>query len=292
VHHAYATVFPRRQKSFTLRAKFMNHPEVDFKIANRFQSTSVQELVSEPLPAARTVGSTNYVLSRLKVHSYNGGHSFEPRLKIAVDGEDRTDWFRPQFNYVDATGNRAYSLCAFEPALKIEADIYHSYKAPFDEDQIARMSNLEIPESGEFTPLAQRMDIGDVSLRFIALCGPGRFTFSNDVCVASSPAEQSTGGSFSSSSSSGPPRRVELSFQRKHPTLIVEIDGLNRSEELLVRGRNETNKLFRVDFNGSADRTYLYEVTTPTNSVRFDLEFIPQKALRLEYTVALPRREE
>ena len=223
------------------------------------------------------------------IRSYNNAHYFETRFKIEVNGEERTDWFRPLFNYVDATGNRSHTLCPFEPALKIEADVYHSYKAPFREEEIFRMSKLNVPAPGEVISLTQQQDIGDISLRFIALCGPGKFSFSNEVCVAASPDAQS-GSSSSSSSSSGPPRRVELSFQRKQPTLIVEIDGLNRSEELLVRGRTESNKLFRADLNGSADRTYLFQLEAPTNNVRFDLECIRQKAVHLEY-VFEPRPE-
>ncbi len=292
VNRAYSPWFPRRQQTVVLEATFRNFPPLTFKFQNTAYAGAVNEFTPEPLPATRTLGTTNFTLTRIRGHFNKEGHWFEPRLKIAIDGEDRTKWFKPRVNYRDATGNHGYSLCPFEPTWKVEYDIFHSHEAPFAEDAILRIPDLEIPGPGKVVPLSRSEILGDLSLQFIALCGPGDFKFSNGVCIASAPYNESVGGSsFSSSSSGGPPRRVELSFRRKEPSLVIDVHNLGRSDELLLRGRDASGKFFPVTFNGSADRTYRYELQPGTNAARFALELIREKPGRVEYTVAPPRPE-
>ena len=290
VQRAYADVFPRRQKTFTFRASFSGFPPLELKVPNQFQMSSTQEWTPEPLPATRTVGTTNFTLSRIRGHFTEGRHWFDAPLKIEIDGKDRTSWFNSWPIYRDATGNRSHALCPYEPTWKVEYEVRHSHEAPFPEDQIVRISDLTFPKSGEVSHFRETRTLGVISVQFIGLCGPGDYKFSNGVCIASAPYEGSIHGeSFSSSSSSGPPPRVEFAFRRSKASLLVTINGLERSDDLLLRGRDDSGKPFRISFNGSADRTYRYELHAPTNATRFALELIPQKPVRVEYTVAPPR---
>ena len=292
LQHACANTFPFRQKHFTFRARFAGQPPVEFKVPNPAYPAKITEWTPEPLPATRTLGATNFTLTRIRGRFHTDGSWFEPRLQIDIAGEDRTKWFKPQFKYRDATGNFAYSLCPYEPAWKVECEVYHSYDAPFLENEILRIPDLAVPKPGEVIPLSQFKTLGNVSLQFVALCGPGEYKFSNGVCIAAAPYDKTMSGeTYSSSSSSGPPRRVELSFRRKDSSLVVDINGLDDSSDLLLRGRDDSGKLFRVSFNGSADRTYRYGLEAPTNTTRFALELIPQQPIRLAYTVSPPRPE-
>ena len=290
VQRAYADVFPRRQKSFTFRAGFSGFAPVELKVPNPFQTSSSQEWSPESLPATRTIGATNFTLSRIRGHFTESRHWFDARLKIEIDGKDRTSWFSSWPMYRDVMGNRSHTLCPYEPAWKVEYEVRHSHEAPFPEDQIIRIPDLTFPKPGEVNRIQETRTLGAISLQFIGLCGPGDYKFSNGVCIAAAPFEGSSiGESFSSSSSSGPPPRVELAFRRSKPSLLVNISSLERSDDLLLRGRDESGKPFRISFNGSADRTYRYELHAPTNASRFALELIPQKAVRIDYIVAPPR---
>jgi len=127
----------------------------------------------------------------------------------------------------------------------------------------------------------------------IALCGAGQFSFSNGVCVASNlPVSKSGGETFSSSYSSGPNARVELRFTRNEPSLVVEIDSIKRSDDLLIRFRDSRGDTFPAEFRGSADKTYHYNVKVPKGfdtSAPLDLEVIPQNPVRMEFVVEPPQ---
>ena len=295
VSAAHVRVFPRRQKTFRVRAQSLPVTNIEWTVENPFV-TNPPAWIPEPYPATREEDGIQFTLERIKGHFYASGNWFEPRFKILHGEEDRTEWYRPRVELVDATGNRdSNRLCPYEPAWKVDVTFYKSHKAPFPAEQIWNVTNLAMPPSGQVTPLTQTTRLAGISVRLIALCGSGRFSFSNGVCVASNELDaNSRGGSFSSSSySGGPNARVELSFQYDQPTLVAQIDSIKRSDDLLLRFRDQESRTFAADFRGSADKTYLYNVKAPKEFAptgsRLDLEIIPQSPVRKEYVVAPPR---
>jgi hypothetical protein len=126
-----------------------------------------------------------------------------------------------------------------------------------------------------------------IFLELIALCGPGEFSFSNRVCVSS--AEWATHWQGESSSVSSSNGRADISFRQKEPTLLLKIDGLKRSQDLLLRLRDEQGRTVAADFRGRGDQYYRYQVKVPKGAGKVDLEAILQKPPRIEYIVEPPR---
>ncbi len=293
VDAAYVRVFPRRQKTFKLCARSLPVTNIQWTVENPFV-TNPPAWTVESLPATREQDGIQFTLERIKGHFYGSVSWFEPRFKVMHGEDDRTEWYRPHVEFVDATGNRdSNHLCPYEPAWKVDVAFYKSHKAPFPAEQIWSIRNLAIPSSGQVIPLTQTTRIAGISVQLIALCGPGRFSFSNSVCVTSNEWNaNSRGGTFSSSYSGGPNARTELSFQHEEPTLLAKIDGMNRSDDLLLRFRDRQGGTFAADFRGSANKTYLYNVKAPKEfkSVsQLDVEIIPQNPVRKEYIVEPPR---
>jgi len=293
VSAAHVRVFPRRQRTFKVHAQSPPVTNIEWTVENPFV-TNPPAWTPESLPATREQDGIQFTLERIKGHFYASGNWFEPRFKIMHGDDDRTEWYRPRVELVDATGNRDYNrLCPYEPAWKVGVTFYKSHKAPFPAEQIWCNTNLAIPSSGQVIPITQTTRLAGISVKLVALCGPGRFSFSNGVCVASNEWDaNSRGGTFSSTYSSGPSARIELSFQHEQPTLLAEIDHIKRPDDLLLRFRDPDSRTFAADFRGSTDKTYLYNVNVPkafASPSHLDLEIIPQNPVRKEYVIEPPR---
>ena len=289
VHKAYVDVVPRRQKTFTFHPKFANTPALEFTLPNPFYSPVKQEWNTEPLPALRTFGKTNFTLTNVKGYFHKSGNSFESKFNILCDGSDRTDWFSPSVKYIDATGNSGQSLCPYEPAWKVHVDFYHSYRAPFPEEAIWCISTVEAPDSGKVVPIIAETRIGKAHIRPLALCGPGDYRFSNGVNIAATPWQPSWAGEMLSISSSGTGTLTEFQFRKKQCTLLMQIEDLDAFEELLVRAKDETGHFFGAAFRGGGGHMYQYELELSTNCHRISLQFIQQEPFRAEYVIAPPR---
>ena len=290
---AHVQVFPRRQKTFKVSAQSLPVTNIVWTVENPFV-TNPPAWTPEPLPATREQDGVQFTLERIRGHFYPTGNWFDPRFRIMHGDDDRTEWYRPRAELVDATGNRDYNrLCPYEPAWKVDVTFYKSHKAPFTSEQIWSIQNLVIPPSGHVISLTQTTRLADISVKLIALCGPGRFSFSNGVCVASNEWDSKIDrGSFSSSYSGGPNGRIELTFSQGEPSLLAEIDSIKRTDDLLLRFRDPDGHTFAAEFRGSANKTYRYDVKMPKGFAPqspLDLEVIPQNPVRKEYLVEPPR---
>ena len=293
VGSAHVRVFPRRQNTFKVRAQSPPVTNIEWTVENPFV-TNPPAWTPEPLPATRRQDGIEFTLERIRGHFYTTGNWFEPRFKIMHGDDDRTEWYKPRTELVDATGNRDYNnLCPYEPAWKVDVTFYKSHKAPFPAEQIWSITNLAIPPSGEVIPLTQTTRLAGISVKLIAICGPGRFSFSNGVCVASNEWDSKMGGgTFSSSHSGGPNPLIELTFGQEEPSLLAEIDSIKRSDDLLLRFRDPDGRTFAAEFRSSSDKSYRYNVQLPKgfgSRSQLNLEVIPQNPVRKEFLVEPPR---
>jgi hypothetical protein len=294
VSSAYVPVFPRRQNSFKVTANASPSTKIGWTVENPFV-TNPPSWKPETVPATRAFEGVEFTLERIRGHFYDSGNWFETKFRITSNGVDRTDWYKPRVTFVDATGNRTSDrLCPYEPAWKLEVDFYKSHKASFPEEALWRVANVNVPGSGEVVALNQQTNIGGVSLKLIALCGSGDFTFTNGICAVSNAwAPEWRGESSSSSYVGGPNGKVEISFRHKEPSLLLEIDRIDESDKLLIRFRDDQDRTFAADFKGSANKTYRYNVKAPKEmketSGSLAIEFIPQKPVHLDYIAEPPR---
>jgi len=102
---AYIRVFPRRQKTFKVSAQSFPTTNIVWVVENPFV-TNPPPWKPEPTPVTRERDGVQFTLEGIRGHFHGTDAWFEPRFTI-MDGEtNRTDWYRPRAELVDATGNR------------------------------------------------------------------------------------------------------------------------------------------------------------------------------------------
>jgi hypothetical protein len=285
-------VFPRRQETFLFSAAgSQDSNPVQILLSNPFR-LDPRTWSPEPFPIHRQAGEVEFVCTEVQGRFFPAGAYFEPHFQVLENGQDRTDWYKSEVTYLDETGNRGQKLCPYEPAWKLEVNFFKNYKAPFPESKIARLNDINVPAPGQVVQKNVTCSISNVNIRLIALCGPGDFKFSNEVCVAAAPWQEAwTETSGSSSSYNGNQRLVELEFRKKKFSLILDMKGLTRSHEMLIRARDQTGKFHPASFNLSSEDIYRYELDLPQGLQKVDLEFIPQKPARVEFIVKPPGKK-
>ena len=292
VASALARAFPRRQKTFTVQMKFPNYSPIDFTINNPLPPNTNQ-WAPEPLPATRTTNNLAVTLTKITVDK---DHSYAtPFQDIYEDGTRRNNWYGVSRTFRDATGNASGTfLCPHERAWKLELELSRHADTPFPDSSIWRITNIAIPESATVRWLTNTPNkVETLSWQPIALCGPGYYVFSNDVCVFSAPFDSATGLPL-------PPagRRPlrptfinddEYTFACRNPSLLVRIDGARDVSQLLIRAKTPNDKLEPFRFGGSTGKLKTYELDNPLSGQPITLEFIPQQPIRVEFLVEPPR---
>lgn len=287
VSGAYLRVLPRRQRTFTARVKFANYPAIDLKITNPLPP-STNEWTPEPRPITRRRNDLAVTLKRVRVDK--GSEHAYADIDIVENGTNRNDWYFPSVSFRDATGNSDYrALCRHERAWKVEVDLYKTAKAPFPESAIWRVLDVIVPKPGEFQKFTNETRMAGLSLRPIALCGPGSFVFSNDVCVSAAPWKDGQGEQSSTQSYSR--QDVRHQFASKYPSLLIRADGWRDSAELLIRGQSpegdHSPREFR--FRSSGGDMCRFDLNKQLAGERVHLEFIPQQPARFEFLIQPPK---
>jgi hypothetical protein len=285
VSTASVRVFPRRQKAFTARMKLVNYPPIDLKIANPLRPNT-NHWTPEPLPATRKTNNLTVTLTKIDIHkdrSYTA-----PWVDIYEDGVKRNTWYGVSRNLRDATGNANDTfLCPYERAWKLELDLYRHADTPFPDSRIWRLTNLVLPEAGRVYHLTNTgHQIGSLLWRPIALCGPGDYVFSNQVCVSSAPWKESTSEILMRSRHSN----VEYIFGCKELSLLVYVDGWRDESELLIRAQTPKDGLKPFGFSDSEGKLRSFKLLQPIPAgLAIDLEFIVQQPIHVEFVVQPPR---
>ena len=114
-------VFPRRQKSFTVRMKLANYPAIDFNVKNPVPPNT-NEWTPEPLPATRQTNDLTVTLTKLIVRKEDSYAA--PFHDIYENGTNRNSWYGVSRTFRDATGNTSGTfLCLHERAWKLELEL-------------------------------------------------------------------------------------------------------------------------------------------------------------------------
>ena len=284
VASARVRVFPRRQRQFIFRAKFVNYPPVDFKISNPVPPADAA-WTPEPLPTTRHTNN-DLTLTVTKVRPNETFTYLVVDYDIHVDGVYRNSWYSVARMLHDAAGNRRSDwLCPFERAWKLQMDLYKTAAAPFPESAIYSVPGIVVPEPGNFQMFTNEILAGSLRIRMIALCGAGDFVFSNDVCVSAAPWKDGH-GETSGMSSSG--RNVEHKFTSRQPSLLAKIEGWHTSDELLIRAGNREQISKSFHFRNRMDNMCRYVMDHAAPGEALQLELIPQQPLRFEFLVQPP----
>jgi len=291
----YLSAFPRRARTFKLHATAAGGAAVNLIIPNPVKGP-FPHWTAEPLPARRSIDGVTFELSRIEAYDAQFGddgirHFFTPVFHVFHDDMPVTDQWRPVTEFLDETGNRSTVLCPYEPVWKVEAKFYRTGKAAFPEDQIWRISGVQLPENGRSLAFKDARKFGNMKVQVLALAGSGQFQFSNGVEIASAPWKPTMSETSSVSVYGG--TRIFTDFTRKEPTLLIGFTWPPNSDDILVRQRDQNGRWRDVvPYQSGGDATnYIVTFRLPqqNNNTNIDLEFILQQPVLAEFMVQPPR---
>lgn len=280
-----AEAFPRRTETFHLEIhQSGGNPPVSFVVPYPGPKVHPAKWKAQPLPATRTNGAYALTLAGLAVHRDRKGDFYPaPAFEVLRNGLPDPEWGSRQVVYSDETGNQSHALCPFEPVWKMDVKFFRTVEARFDEGEIWRVRGIPVPGAGQARVVNQERTLNGVSVRLLALAGPGSHSFSNGVLTASAPLRPGWAGEGFTFTSEGNVTRSTLT--RTQPFVVCSVRGLKGSQELLLRATDEKGRLFRCEYHGSSGEEYFFAANQATNCLALDLELIPQTALEAQYFV-------
>ena len=287
-HHVtlmHLPAYPRRQPTFKARL---------------IQSTSGQDIVlgeitlrnpgptefpqwtPEPIPVTKSNGPVAVRLVKVEAGKLPSTEF------IGVEGRER-EWTLSENRYHDATGNSGLALCTNEKAWKYEATLFRTEYASFTTNELWTLANTVLPAPGSVQPIHLTNSVSGAEISVLYLVGPGTYTFSNSVCIASA---RVTTGQLNTTSGG---RATTTTFGAANPTLILAHRHFGSDDQLLVRIRQGDQVVaFAKVASGSPGLWFhtlswsLPQQDLPPPNTPLDLDLIVQKGKHLEFLVPPP----
>jgi hypothetical protein len=193
------------------------------------------------------------------------------------------------YQFSDATGNQGYTLCPREPAWRVEARLIKQPTARFEADQLWTVGTFQVPAPGQLQELDLHHAFGETRLQAVVLAGPGKYSWSNDVCVTRAPTAPA-GGLSLSSGTRGNDRLLDLALGR--PFLLLRGAGINRSPRLSARATTEAGQVISRVFPQHVGDALLFDFEGAAGARTLRIELIAQQPLVVGFIApppALPR---
>lgn len=181
--------FPRRERDFRYRITEGRSNSVlgEMRLPNPFREP-FPEWTPEKLPITRTNGELAVTLLRFRklMQELPGGRTnviLQPEVRCTWNGMPTTDWQVGPSLLEDATGNRVNGLYPqlphSEKVWRWRTWMEHRVDSPAVPDQTVVITNLPVPQPGEWTEINLATNIGQATFWFGAFSGPATFTLSN-----------------------------------------------------------------------------------------------------------------
>ena len=297
--------FPRRQNTFKLVLRDRNAKEAtnnlaEFEVPNP-GPVSHSVWTPDGLPQSRTNGGLEFVLTGWTHNNYNERSYSYPQYEVRSNGLPRKDWTASATIYHDATGNHNYqSLCTNESAWRLEADFRRTPEAVFAPEEIWSVSNLPVLRSNEMVLTNLAGGVLGVDVKLFALAGPGSYTLTNGVLAPPGTTlnvsfnRSSSGGggndkwSYKSSGGYGSPKVDQFDIKQVKHFLMIDEEMHDANLSLLVRGKDDQGRAVEVGQTGYHDRRAIITLKLAPDAQRMDLEFIMNRARKIEFIAAPP----
>ena len=138
----------------------------------------------EPLPQTRRVGRREYVLSEIEYDPGNKRSGANVKCIVREDGKEVTEGFFCSTEFLDATGNRAFSVLPLdEPAWKLRVTFRRTTDYDFAPDEGITLGPVQVPGPGvcrDFVVPPEEMKKGLCS---VMLVGPGHYVWHDEKLV-------------------------------------------------------------------------------------------------------------
>lgn len=262
--------FPRHEKKFQLRLYDKESKLLTaFDVANpAFRLVRTTNWVVETLPIAKTNNRATFILSDIEIKSnmlastlgrprFQSPAVIQPTFKFLENGKPSEEWQALDMELYDSSGNFASKmnpeslfLCPYEPAWKLHVRFYGSDASVSASNIVWTIPKIKVPASGEFVALDVRRTVLYDQVDVLALAGPGKVTYSNEVPIKATTEMPERDGLYPVSNE----RTVGYNFTSKTPFLHYEsvafrtphiamyITGLTNDERLTIRATDETGR--------------------------------------------------
>jgi hypothetical protein len=287
----FFSAFPRRSREFALRLyDNAGNFDRDLRLRNPARRSS-SEWRAERLPATRLIGDLQVVLEQIETRpagpSKNGKPGrfiFLPQFSLIQNDKPAVGWTLEHSGFCDATGNWGKALCTHEPAWKTMATLWPTADACLPSNQMVHVGPLLLPAAAEQRAVVAPPAPGKLPARILAIAGPGQYTWSNDLCVASAPLRQLDPVPAIQVNRSNQVLRVS---RTRHHLVFKNASG-GRGKNLFVRGRDDQGRSVIGTFAGGDADLQFYDLELPADAASIDLRLIPREPVTVEFFVKPP----
>jgi len=253
--------FPRHERNFRLQlfVNYGNNNVCVFKLANPAPPPKeASDWVVKPLPITNQDGDVTFVLNAVNFKTnfagsepsrYGGLRQIAPVFEATEPLQPTQEWQAVDIDLWDSSGNFASEmwgdwryLCPKESAWKLAVRFFGSEKSASASNGVWTLRGLEVPGSGEFTNLNATNELQGVAMTVIALAGPGRVTYLNNVPAQASPMEDSKEDNSYNNSYSGATSTYKLAANTPH--VAVLIGRLSVDQRLTIRATDDRGRVF------------------------------------------------
>jgi hypothetical protein len=328
--------FPRRDPRFRLLFYGKGGRRMAEFLVQNPAATDVPPWRPEPVPATRQVGDLAVTLQRTSGEMRRYGdeepprYHFRSRFTFVQGGRPTRDWEALECRFGDATGNDArvgnpghaptrLPLCRFEPAWQLRAKVARTPRADFGAHERWSVRDLDLPAAGAARRLEEAAIVQGVSLRLLAVSGPGSTTYdfrqlrspsfggSRDVGDALTSLGPGQGRGFEDSShlpkgSTGTnpldaparrDRRLVTFASDRWPHIALDVFGLEADQWITARATDERGRTTagRFTANEWSEGWVVQFIQLPVarDAGRLNLTFAVQRPREVVFTFRPPR---
>jgi hypothetical protein len=292
--------FPRRSERLKIQVVQKGRVVTEFDVANPAKG-EFPTWTGESPPATRhqkgllfelkTIPQDMKELEPLRDwHDWSPPTNAWPDCEVAVsrDGLPQAGWRVMDVRFEDVTGNTGPGLCSYESAWKIDIELARSAEDAFPDSEVWQLGKLAVPEPGQVKKLGLSKRFGRVPVTVEGIGGPGNYTYSNFVCIASKPRLPVESAEKTSAwMESGVFPNILVAF---HPHLLLRLPiWIGPGSLATLRGKDDTGRSIiregRPARIGSKLPTF---VDLPPGAKSVELELILQETERVTFFVKPP----
>ncbi|MBC8002514.1 MAG: hypothetical protein H7X97_07990 [Opitutaceae bacterium] len=277
--------FPRRERNFLLH---LTGPQGATLAALRIPnplSGPFPEWRPELLPVTRTNGPVRLTLKTLTESGSKDWRHVSAKWHLASDDQRWTNARAGYVAFQDASGNQGSVLSPREKAWRLSTRVHRERSQDFLPTERMVLTNLAVPESGEFVDVGQRASVSGTTVFVRGIGGAGSLYVTNGVNWVMLPAQTGQSGHGSTSDS-------KTSVEYWHvptPFIFVEVSGAGADDDVrfrLTEANGREIKLEAQGYNTSNNRRVYVERIRPGDGARsMNLEIIISRPLVFEFMI-------
>ena len=221
--------------------------------------------------------------------------NYAPEYVVFQNGQPTKEWSLEQFHFEDAFGNAGPNLCPKQSAWKFKTRFSRNETATFSSHELWRLPPIQLPAPGACVTLNITNIISSNEVIVRHIIGPGSYSFSNGLFIASTPWTNGMSSQFGVTWTKGIGRNYLPVTTRaaNDNSILISPNDVEWPRERLIRAYYE-DRLVAVSRTGNRDGIATYfnldwlvlpEEIPPTNAA-LNIEVILQTGREFDFLVS------